>query len=117
MAQEITTTNINGISNINKKDNNQNQQLNINNENAQEKATDTNKNMLQNSLKNKKENNNNSNSINNSSKNSEIIANNNNITIEKPVINPKNENIYLGKIYIKEIIFPEKRMEMVNMKI
>ena len=90
--------NINGINNINKKDNNQNQQLNIINESSQEKTADTNKNILHNSRKNKKENNNNSNSINNSSKNSEIIANNNNITIEKPVINPKNENIYLGKI-------------------
>ncbi len=40
--------NINGINNINKKDNNQNQQLNIINESSQEKTADTNKNILHN---------------------------------------------------------------------
>ena len=98
LVQEIATMNINAINNINKKDNNQNQVLNIINESAQEKTTETNKNLLQNSSKIKKENNNISNSNNNSSKNSEKNTSINNAIVEKPVINPKNENIYIGKI-------------------
>ena len=94
LNQEKAAMNINGID-TNQRDNKQNPLLNIINENAQENTSDMNKNILQNSLNNKKENNNNSNIF----KRSEItkIANNN-IAIEKPVLNNKNESIYIGKI-------------------